>query len=75
MWASYMPPERKHDPTIQDPHRMAQCPANPEVMWVQHHNGVFRTTNGAASWGEVTNVPPSTFGFAVAVHPKDPDTA
>lgn len=75
MWAAYMPPERKHDPTIQDPHRLVQCPANPEAMWVQHHNGVFRTTDGAASWGEVTNVKPSTFGFAVAVHPKDPDTA
>ncbi len=75
MWANYMPPERKHDPTIQDPHRLVQCPANPDAMWVQHHNGVFRTTDGAASWGEVANVKPSVFGFAVAVHPRDPDTA
>jgi hypothetical protein len=35
---------------------------------------VFRSTDGAASWQEVT-VPPSSFGFAVAVHPKNPDTA
>lgn len=75
MWAAYMPPERKHDPVIQDPHCLAQSPANPDVMWVQHHNGVFHSTDGAATWQEIKNVPPSTFGFAVAVHPTDPETA
>ena len=75
MWASYMPPERKHDPVIQDAHCLAQSPANPDVLWVQHHNGVFHSTDGAATWQEIKNVPPSTFGFAVAVHPADPETA
>ncbi len=75
MWAEYMPPDRKNDPTIQDPHRIARCDAHPDAMWVQHHNGVFRTTDGAKTWQEVKDVPPSNFGFAVAVHPEDPDTA
>jgi hypothetical protein len=75
MWAAYMPPEQKNDPGIQDPHRVVQCPARPEVLWAQHHNGVFRSTDGAASWHEITSVQPSVFGFAVAVHPTDPDTA
>ncbi|MCH7700900.1 MAG: exo-alpha-sialidase [Planctomycetes bacterium] len=75
MWASYMPPESKNDPDIQDPHRIAQCRANPDVLWAQHHNGVFRTTDGCKSWQEITTVKPSTFGFGVAVHPADPDTA
>ncbi len=75
MWAAYMPPERKNDPQIQDPHCIVQCHSNPDVMWTQHHNGVFRTVDGAANWYEIENVPPSTFGFAVAVHPEDPDTA
>ena len=75
MYAAYMPPERKNDPYIQDPHRVAMCRARPEVLWSQHHNGVFRSTDGAASWQEVERVPPSTFGFAVAVHPRDPATA
>ena len=26
-------------------------------------------------WRELEDVPPSRFGFAVAVHPRDPDTA
>lgn len=75
MWAEYMPPERRNDPVIQDPHRLVQCRAQPDALWVQHHNGVFRSTDGARSWTEVSDVPPSNFGFAVAVHPRDPDTA
>lgn len=75
MWAAYMPPDRKDDPAVQDPHRVVQCPAAPDHFWAQHHNGIFRSTDGAASWREVTDVPPSSFGFAVAVHPTDPETA
>jgi len=75
MRAEYMPPERQRDPNIQDPHIMVQCAAKPDALWVQHHNGIFRTTDGAKSWSEITNASPSVFGFAVAVHPKEPDTA
>jgi hypothetical protein len=75
MWAAYMPPDRRDDPTIQDPHRVVRCRAEPDCLWAQHHNGIFRSTDGAGSWHEVTDVPPSSFGFAVAVHPRDPDVA
>jgi hypothetical protein len=75
MRAEYMPPNRQHDPNIQDPHRVVQCPARPDYLWAQHHNGVFRSTDGAASWQEITGVQPSVFGFAVAVHPRDPERA
>jgi hypothetical protein len=75
MRAAYMPPERAHDPLVQDVHRLVQCAAVPDALWAQHHNGVFRSTDGGARWREITNVPPSVFGFAVAVHPRDPDTA
>jgi hypothetical protein len=75
MRAEYMPPERQLDPNIQDPHLVAQCGAHPDVLWVQHHNGIFRSTDAARSWSEITDVKPSAFGFAVAVHPHDPDTA
>lgn len=75
MRAEYMPPERAHDPIIQDGHLMVQCPDNPDAFWVQHHNGVFRSTDNCESWQEIENVPPSVFGFAVAVHPHDSETA
>jgi photosystem II stability/assembly factor-like uncharacterized protein len=75
MRAEFMPPERQFDPGIQDAHLVAQCRAKPDVMWVQHHNGIFRSTDAAASWSEITDVKPSAFGFAVASHPGDPETA
>jgi hypothetical protein len=75
MWAAYMPPEQRGDPAIQDPHRLVQCPAAPDHLWVQHHNGVFRSTDGGDHWTEIAKRPPSVFGFAVAVHPGDPLTA
>jgi hypothetical protein len=75
MWAAYMPPDRRDDPLIQDPHRVVRCQAEPDCLWAQHHNGIFRSTDGSASWHEVKDVPPSSFGFAVAVHPDDPETA
>lgn len=75
MRAEYLPPGQEYEPNSQDPHLIAQCRANPDVLWVQHHNGIFRSTDAASSWTEITGVQPSVFGFAVAVHPHDPDTA
>lgn len=40
-------------------------------MWVQHHNGIFRGDDAGRSWTELEDVPPSGFGFAVAIHPSD----
>jgi hypothetical protein len=75
MRAEYMPPEQAMDPTIQDPHLIAHCPAQPDWIYAQHHNGIFRTNDDAQSWTELKNVTPSPFGFAVAVHPADPKSA
>lgn len=75
MYAVFMPPERKFDPTIQDPHRVVQCVSSPDCLWAQHHCAVFRSTDGGRSWTDVPAASPSGFGFAVAVHPKDPEIA
>jgi hypothetical protein len=73
--AAFMPPERAYDPTVQDPHYLACCPAKPDMAWIQHHNGIFRSNDGGRTWREIVDVKPSSFGFAVAVHPSDPNTA
>lgn len=75
MFADYMPPDRRGDEDIQDPHQMVQCPAAPDRLWVQHHNGIFKTANGGREWEHLREGQPSGFGFGVAVHPRDPDTA
>jgi hypothetical protein len=74
MRADFMPPERAEDPNIQDPHAIVRCAAAPEVLWCQHHCGIWRSTDNGASWQEL-KAPVSSFGFTVAVHPQDPDTA
>lgn len=75
MRADYLPPSEAYNPAQQDPHRMVQCPAQPDVLWIQHHNGVFRSSDGGANWVDVKAAVPSSFGFTAAVHPRDPDTA
>jgi len=75
MHAPYMPPRLRDEPNVQDPHRLVQCLSEPEVFWCQHHSGLYRSTDGAVTWQEIEDAPPSSFGFAMAVHPRDPDVA
>jgi ligand-binding sensor domain-containing protein len=75
MRADHVPPELTHDPIAQDVHCLVQCPGAPHRMWVQHHNGIFVSSDEGRNFTEITGVEPSVFGFAVAVHPKDPDLA
>ena len=72
MKADYMPPESAEDPNTQDPHRMVQCAAQPDALWVQHHCGIFRSTDAAQSWQAIAAPEPSGFGFAVACDPVNP---
>lgn len=78
IWSAYTPPEEKENPNVQDVHRLAQCAGQPDTLWAQHHNGIFRTTNGCETWQDVSNlttISPTSFGFAVAAHPKEAQTA
>ncbi len=59
-----------------DPHLLVACPAQPDILWQQNHCGIFRSTDGAKSWSEVSEEGgPARFGFAVAVDAEDGDTA
>jgi photosystem II stability/assembly factor-like uncharacterized protein len=69
---AYMPPERRFDGNIQDVHRIVSCGAQPDVLWAQHHGGIYRTEDGGKSWKPLPTPAPSAFGFAVAAHPSDP---
>jgi hypothetical protein len=75
MHAVYMPPERGDDQNIQDPHRIVGARNTPYQLWCQHHNGIWRSENFGADWQEVSTAPLPNFGFAVAVHPGDGNTA
>ena len=73
--AEYMPPEMAMDPGVQDPHCVVQCAADPDRIWIQHHNGIFRSDDAGDTCTEIVCEDPSSFGFATVVDPNAPDTA
>ena len=75
MRADYMPPELNENEAVQDPHRIARSAGSPDMLWCQHHTGMWRSSDNGRRWEEITGVPVSNFGFAVAAHPRDGNTA
>jgi photosystem II stability/assembly factor-like uncharacterized protein len=56
-------------------HRIAMHPSRPDVLFMQKHWDVMRTDDAGESWHEISGDLPSDFGFPIAVHPHEPDTA
>jgi photosystem II stability/assembly factor-like uncharacterized protein len=57
-------------------HKVLLHPALPERLWQQNHCGVYRSDDRGESWERLDgNGLPSDFGFALALDPRDPDTA
>jgi photosystem II stability/assembly factor-like uncharacterized protein len=60
----------------QDPHLVAMHPGQFNVMWQQNHCGIFRTTDGAATWEDITQKDgPANFGFGIMVDEKNVNEA
>jgi photosystem II stability/assembly factor-like uncharacterized protein len=55
-------------------HKVVQHPARPGRYFLQNHGGLYRSDDGADSWRDIAKGLPSDFGFAMAGHPRDPDT-
>lgn len=71
MKAGYVPAESAENPDVQDPHCMVQCAAAPDTLWLQHHDGMYRSADGGQNWQRIARPAPSDFGFAVACDPND----
>jgi hypothetical protein len=54
-------------------HNMIRAPGTGDVLYQQNHYGVWRSADGGRSWNDCTKGLPSTFGFPIRVHPRDPD--
>jgi photosystem II stability/assembly factor-like uncharacterized protein len=54
-------------------HNMMRAPGTEDVLYQQNHHGVWRSGDGGRSWDDITAGLPSTFGFPIRVHPRDPD--
>jgi hypothetical protein len=56
-------------------HKVVQSQQRPERMFLQNHWGLYRSDDAGESWSDIANGVPSDFGFAMAIHPQDPDRA
>ena len=76
MKSDYTPPDMEEDENSQDPHCVVGCVAAPDVLWSQHHCGIYRSVDAGKFWQQITTPIskdfPSVFGFAVAVDPANP---
>ncbi|OJY28236.1 MAG: glycoside hydrolase [Rhodobacterales bacterium 65-51] len=54
-------------------HNMMRAPGTGDVLYQQNHHGVWRSPDGGRSWDDITAGLPSTFGFPIRVHPRDPN--
>jgi len=54
-------------------HKFVMHPARPERLFLQNHWGLYRSDDGAESWKDIANGVPSDFGFAMVMHPHNPD--
>jgi len=55
-------------------HKVVHHPSRPERLFLQNHWGLYRSDDWGDQWHDVANGVPSDFGFAMEVHPHDPDT-
>lgn len=55
-------------------HSIMRAAGSEDLLYQQNHHGVWRSSNGGRSWDDITAGLPSTFGFPIRVHPRDPKT-
>ncbi len=70
--AEFMPD--KHPEFGQCVHKVVNHPSRPERLFLQNHWGLYRSDDWGEEWTDIANGVPSDFGFAMAMHPHDPDT-
>jgi photosystem II stability/assembly factor-like uncharacterized protein len=59
-----------------DPHLLVAAANNPDVLWQQNHCGIFRSTDGAKNWEDISETNgPARFGFGIAVADDNPEQA
>ncbi|HEU0006295.1 MAG TPA: protein kinase [Terriglobia bacterium] len=54
-------------------HKIVMHPSRPERLFLQNHWGLYRSDNHGESWQDIAHGVPSDFGYAMALHPHNPD--
>jgi hypothetical protein len=72
MHAPFMPENEQFNPNTQDAHSLSQCIAAPDTMWVQHHQGCYRSTDAAKTFTRLPAPTSTDFGFPIVADPTNP---
>ena len=72
--AQFMPEEQRYPEFGQCVHKVVHHPSRPGRLFLQNHWGLYRSDDWGDSWTDIANGVPSDFGFAMQMHPRDPDT-
>jgi len=70
----YLPEEQRYPEYGQCVHCLVAAPGMPDRLYQQNHCGMYRSEDGGRRWRSIEAGLPSSFGFAAAVHPRDPAT-
>ncbi len=73
----YLPDGAKLDSPDQCVHNLQRSPAQPEMMYMQFHGGVYRSDDAGLNWRDIGSDSglPADFGFPLVADPRDPDRA
>ncbi len=72
--AQFLPAEHRYPEFGQCVHKVVHHPSRPGRLFLQNHWGLYRSDDWGDSWHDIANGVPSDFGFAMQMHPHDPDT-
>ena len=72
--AEFLPEGQQYPEFGQCVHKVARHPSRPERLYLQNHGGVYRSDDHAETWTYIGDGLPADFGFAMVVHPHEPDT-
>lgn len=56
-------------------HKVARDAKDTERLYLQHHNGIYRSDDGGESWQPMESIGGVDFGFPVVAHPSRADAA
>jgi hypothetical protein len=73
--ATFFPEEQRYPEFGQCVHKVAQDAGDPERLYLQNHNGVYRSDDWGGTWVSIAEGLPGEFGFPIVADPQRPNHA